>query len=1035
MRVLTRKGALSPSEPITDGTSTDTLYTADGKTSSFEFTATAARGAVLVSTSPADLEELDNYIKLRGFIIDHAGLLYQYANGLRELDDDESLYIVTGCIKGDSWAMAAFKDPMVPPQDVLSKRGDGGGGFTGAGLKSSAGHALSDGISIQPFPGRDTEITLHPLDATNRQLLHRTNADFALTHDDVWRFALENKTLDEVDSFDALRTNSVSICNGVAFLVHGEPQKQDLSNALNATHVSAFNDEDLQHKALKVDPRSPDFHPKRSDTAEKLAKSLPEGRKPDADMICEWEPSSTDRPSATHVNTFNVEGLHYDPLQSDITRLVALPKHPDMNRKRLGHLLYSWKRDVEELCERELSGTELVLCIHGPAGIGKSTLARLLSDEYWSVGRLGASVFMGTFPADTLRPETIIKMMAHEIGSIHPRAIPKIVEAMDQCHGTSLETHLQKYILEPLRALGHPQPLIIVLDAMDEWRDHPAFIRTLALLNSESSVVKFIITSRSNPCTSHLPGIENVSISTYPLGPVSKEVMQAYFHKYLETVPWVDGRKASSVDVEKLTELSRGLFVYASTAIALLSHNSNESPPHKTLAEIVGNRRQVGGSEGLGDLYLMGLRTLFPDSDAQKHCRRYLGETAVLQETLSLLDFSTLGGTPSCLVKDTQFALSAFQTRFPSSGSGKMVHPAQMLFHLSFLDFVEAKTETSFTTSAFDSHSTLGLGCLKQITNLSPSSPDQAPIPGYAVKYWPFHVSKGTPRSNSQFSQTEHWSTLQTMPANNLRQWAELFLGKLLPNQDELTVENVRAESNIVSILLKLANVLGGSSGDHWGFQVACLEVAVRIDDESAEAWSKLGLCYRARSDTTGSFQMYEDAVVTFQHGLRLPPLPHYDCLESLGKAALTHGPCHLQYGNADILGEAVSCFRRALALCPVPHPDRPNSLNNLATALQALNRGNGEIATLDEAISLHREALALLPAPHLGRSTSLSNFATALRAFYERNGEIATLNEAIRLRREALELLPAPHPDRSTSLSNAILSLHQRDGEIPTLN
>ncbi|RXW20172.1 hypothetical protein EST38_g5681 [Candolleomyces aberdarensis] len=883
-------------------------------------------------------------------------------------------------------------------------------------------------MSIQSFPERDTEITLHPLDATNRQLLHLTNADFALTHDDVWRFALENKTLDDVDSFDALRTSSVSICNGVAFLVYGELQKQDLSNAPNATHVSTFNDEDLQHKALEVDSRSPDVHQKCSDMTGKLAKSLPKGCKPDAEAICEWEPNSTDRPNATHIKTFDVESLHYDPdsFEFDKTRLVVLPKHPDMNRKRVGYLLDSRKREVEELCERELSGTELVLCIHGPAGIGKSTLARLLSDKYRSAGRLGASVFMDTFPTDTSGPETITKMIAHEIGSIHPRAIPKIVEAMDQCHGTSLETHLQNYILEPLRALGHPQPLIIVLDAMDEWRDHPIFIKTLALLNSESSVVKFIITGRLNPCTSHLPGIESVSIYTYTLGPVSKGVIRAYFRKYLETVPWVDGRKASSVDVKKLTELSSGLFIHASTVIALLSHTSDESPPHKTLAEVVGNRRQVGGTEGLEDLYLIGLRTLFPDPDAQKHYRQYLGETTVLQETLSLLDFSTLGEIPSRLVKDTQFSLATFQTRFPSSGSEKVVYPAQMLFHLSFLDFVEAKTEISFMISAFDSHSALGLGCLKQIAKLSPLSPDQAPIPGYAVKYWPLHVSKGTPRSKSQFSQTEHWSTLQTMPANNIRQWAGLFLKKLLPHQDELMVQNVRAEFDMVSILLKLANVLGGSGGDQWGLQVACLEVAVRIDDESAEAWSNLGSCYRARSDTTRSFQMYEDAVVKFQHGLYLPSHPHHDRVELLGEAAIKS--CHRRCEEkASILGEAIYCFHKALALRPVPHPDRPTSLNNLGAALRA-RYVDCEIASLhdSEAISLHLEALSMLPAPHTGRFTSLNN---------ECDGEIATLNEVIRLRREALELLSAPHPDCSRSLDNVLQYLHQRDDGITTLN
>ena len=110
----------------------------------------------------------------------------------------------------------------------------------------------------------------------------------------------------------------------------------------------------------------------------------------------------------------------------------------------------SRKPDVEKVCEAESTSDRLVQCIHGPAGIGKTTLAGHLSDEFRSAGRLAAAIFLGAFSTETMGPETIVKMIAHEIGSIHPRAIPKIVEAMDQCHGTPLENHLQKCILEPL---------------------------------------------------------------------------------------------------------------------------------------------------------------------------------------------------------------------------------------------------------------------------------------------------------------------------------------------------------------------------------------------------------------------------------------------------------------------------------------------------------------------------------------------------------------------------------------------------------
>ncbi|RXW17748.1 hypothetical protein EST38_g8099 [Candolleomyces aberdarensis] len=122
------KEALPLGHTFAQGTSTDVEFTSDGRAlASGAFRCLAPKGAVLALTSPADLHELKDRIGLRDFIINHALLLYRYANSIRRLDNDESLYFVTGCIKSDSWALAAFNEPVDHPNDVLRLVQTGGG--------------------------------------------------------------------------------------------------------------------------------------------------------------------------------------------------------------------------------------------------------------------------------------------------------------------------------------------------------------------------------------------------------------------------------------------------------------------------------------------------------------------------------------------------------------------------------------------------------------------------------------------------------------------------------------------------------------------------------------------------------------------------------------------------------------------------------------------------------------------------------------------------------------------------------------------
>jgi hypothetical protein len=114
-------------------------------------------GAILALTSSADLHELKVRIELQDFIINNAPLLYQYANSIRRFENDESLYFITGCLKSDSWALAAFNERVDHPNNVLRLIQTGGSSETSAPNYAWTSRAMAEAwTGSNPTRGKDT---------------------------------------------------------------------------------------------------------------------------------------------------------------------------------------------------------------------------------------------------------------------------------------------------------------------------------------------------------------------------------------------------------------------------------------------------------------------------------------------------------------------------------------------------------------------------------------------------------------------------------------------------------------------------------------------------------------------------------------------------------------------------------------------------------------------------------------------------------------------------------------------------------------
>ncbi|RXW14346.1 hypothetical protein EST38_g11504 [Candolleomyces aberdarensis] len=108
---------------IPNGISSKTLRSKNGKSIlELNFTCNAEQGALLACTRSADLEQLSSTVALEKFLIENAGVVYRHASNIQPIGKEESLYIITGCIKSDGWSLAAFCGAKSDELLKLSKR-------------------------------------------------------------------------------------------------------------------------------------------------------------------------------------------------------------------------------------------------------------------------------------------------------------------------------------------------------------------------------------------------------------------------------------------------------------------------------------------------------------------------------------------------------------------------------------------------------------------------------------------------------------------------------------------------------------------------------------------------------------------------------------------------------------------------------------------------------------------------------------------------------------------------------------------------
>jgi NACHT domain len=471
----------------------------------------------------------------------------------------------------------------------------------------------------------------------------------------------------------------------------------------------------------------------------------------------------------------------------------SLPAHPDVG-SYLSDCFRGSRDDDEGRILPWVDDThpELVLCVLGALGLGKSTLAKRLAQQLRKRGRLAGEVYF-SFALPDWTAEWVVRMLAGQLCRAFPALMRSVSQAIHLDVGPSIPIadRIEKLILDPIRSLNLTGPLVVILDELDQWAPHPSLIKAFTSLTAHHRLIRFIVLCRN--------GLEsrfaNVSAAQYALPKVRSRVMTEYIQTSFTQLDW---RGWSESDAHKtiaaLIKTAGGLFIWITTLCSFLEDQRSYVNPQEVISALLesGNTNNV-----LAHLYHTTVKLRFPESEQKTSLKKYLGGVLVLQEPLSIANFASLVSLDVTTIRDLQTRLIPLQTGM-AKGPQNMIYPASHTFHLSFLEYVQGigvPDDLKFTVNAYTTHSHIAEACLKKLDELSstPKSPSMlphqadasdaaslSPLEAYVTRYWPVHTASGTPAvttaSDVEWKATTHSQLMESLTTGQWYKWAILYV-------------------------------------------------------------------------------------------------------------------------------------------------------------------------------------------------------------------------------------------------------------------
>jgi NACHT domain len=383
-----------------------------------------------------------------------------------------------------------------------------------------------------------------------------------------------------------------------------------------------------------------------------------------------------------------------------------------------------------------------IFWINGSAGTGKTTIAYTVAKACSEKNILGASFFCSRDDAACSNPKLIFTTIAYQLGCFcHSFAdeVTRVLKSHPDIGYSDLSYQLEQLIVNPLLTVGESfPPCVVVIDALDECKDDRTTSLVLASLSRHVdllSLLKIIITSR--PERNITAGFEsnalNAATRRFVLHEVRLGVVQNDIKKYLATelatvrkFYHLQGSWPSMTDIEALSYLSSGLFIFAATSVKFIG-DANYNDPAGQLATLLEGTTVMEGSSPhrhLDELYMQVLNQAYPDIslDLAGRLKLVLGSIILLQDPLSARDLERLLNMNSENMESNYGPVQTTLIRVHSV----IILPEDdtqviRLLHPSFFDFIidpDRCQNTKLVVNTEAQHTLLAQGCFHVMRGL-----------------------------------------------------------------------------------------------------------------------------------------------------------------------------------------------------------------------------------------------------------------------------------------------------------------------------